>query len=103
MKSSSGLFIHMFFVGAIISSACCLNRCKQRHIDEMVEAAMGCRDMMGAQIVAVKDGKTVFSKGYGLLDEDRPDKVTPKTMFAIASVTKQFTATLLGIVLEEKG
>ena len=76
---------------------------KQQRIDEIVEAVMGCRDLMGTQISVVKNGEIIFSQGYGLLDGDRNDEVTPQTLFNIASITKHFVATLLGMVLEENG
>ena len=76
---------------------------KQRQINEIVEAVMGCWDLMGTQISVVQEGKVVFSKGYGLIDDEEQQPVTTQTLFNIASVTKQFTTTLLGIVLEENG
>ena len=46
----------------------------------------------GATVAVAKDGKIVFSKGYGAanLEYDIPN--TPSTIFHIASVSKQFTA-----------
>ena len=76
---------------------------KQQRIDEIVEAVLECRDLVGTSISVVKNGETIFSKGYGLLDRDRSDAVTPQTLFNIASITKHFVTTLLGVLLEENG
>ena len=76
---------------------------KQQQIDEIVEAVFGCRDIVGTGISVIKNGETIFSKGYGLIDRERGDTVTPETLFSIASVSKQFVATLLGMLLEEHG
>ncbi|MCC6397862.1 MAG: serine hydrolase [Bacteroidetes bacterium] len=46
----------------------------------------------GAAIGVIKDGKVVFSKGYGIADLDSGAPVRPSTNFNICSMTKQFTA-----------
>jgi CubicO group peptidase (beta-lactamase class C family) len=45
----------------------------------------------GAVLVALK-GEPLISKGYGYSDADRKIKNSPKTVFDIGSLTKQFTA-----------
>ena len=48
----------------------------------------------GAVISVVKDGKIVFTKGYGVADMEKKNPVVPdKTIFRIGSITKVFTAT----------
>jgi CubicO group peptidase (beta-lactamase class C family) len=56
---------------------------------------------MGAVLVA-RDGKVVFSKGYGRanLEFDIPN--TPNTKFRLGSVTKQFAAASI-LLLQERG
>ncbi len=50
----------------------------------------------GAAIAVVKDGKILFTKGYGSANLDNKTPVTPdKTIFRIGSITKVFTATAL--------
>jgi CubicO group peptidase (beta-lactamase class C family) len=55
----------------------------------------------GALIVE-KDGKIVLSKGYGWANRAKNIKNTPDTPFAIASISKQFTAAAI-LQLEERG
>ena len=43
----------------------------------------------------VKSGRTVFSAGYGYADVEKARRVTPDTVFQIASVSKTVTATAL--------
>jgi CubicO group peptidase (beta-lactamase class C family) len=48
----------------------------------------------GAVISIVKDGKVIFTKGYGVADIEKHTPVVPdKTIFRIGSITKVFTAT----------
>jgi CubicO group peptidase (beta-lactamase class C family) len=48
----------------------------------------------GAVIAVVKDGKMIFTKGYGIADIEKKTPVIPdKTIFRIGSITKVFTAT----------
>ena len=48
----------------------------------------------GAVVAIVKDGKIIFTKGYGVTDvEKKTPIVADKTLFRIGSITKVFTAT----------
>jgi CubicO group peptidase (beta-lactamase class C family) len=47
----------------------------------------------GAVVSVVKDGKIIFTKGYGVVDIEKKTPVVPdQTIFRIASITKVFTA-----------
>lgn len=56
----------------------------------------------GAVIAVVKDGKTIFNKGYGSANLEYTIPLSEETPFHIASLTKQFTAYGI-LLLEEKG
>ena len=45
--------------------------------------------------------KSLLSKGYGVTSLDTQEPVTADTVFAIASISKSFTATLLAKILAE--
>ena len=70
-------------------------------IDRYVEKVMSTFQVPGVAITIVKDGKVVLAKGYGVKKLGMPDKVDDGTLFAIASNSKVFTATALGILVEE--
>jgi CubicO group peptidase (beta-lactamase class C family) len=55
----------------------------------------------GLAVAAVKDGEIVLSRTYGFRDPERGLPVTSRTLFALGSVTKTFTATGLAILAEE--
>jgi CubicO group peptidase (beta-lactamase class C family) len=55
----------------------------------------------GAAFVLVKDGKVIFSKGYGYADLGRQTPVVPgQTVFRVGSVSKVFTATAVMQLVE---
>lgn len=54
----------------------------------------------GGSVLVSKDGKTIFSKSYGLANVEYNIPNTNNTLFNIGSISKQFTA--MGIVLLEE-
>jgi len=70
-------------------------------IDSFIEAQLKEWKVPGLSIAVVQDGKVILSKGYGFRDIEKQLPVTPKTLFAIGSVTKSFTVTVLGTLAEE--
>ena len=55
----------------------------------------------GVAVAVVHDGKVIHSKGHGLRDVKKSLPVTPKTLLAIGSITKSFTVTALGILVDD--
>jgi CubicO group peptidase (beta-lactamase class C family) len=55
----------------------------------------------GVAVGVVKGGRRVHAKGYGLADVERRLPVTECTRFAVNSFTKAFTATAVGILVDE--
>ncbi len=55
----------------------------------------------GAAVAIVRDDKVVLLKGYGFRDVEKKLPITPKSLFAIASITKSFTVTDLGMLFDE--
>lgn len=53
-------------------------------------------------VQVMRDGKVLFSKGYGMADWDGQVPNTLNTKFRIGSVTKQFTALAI-LLLQEQG
>lgn len=58
-------------------------------------------EVPGAAVAIVKDGKVIFVEGFGYRDVEKKLKVTKDTLFAIGSCSKAFTATILGILVDE--
>ncbi|HDT14313.1 MAG TPA: class A beta-lactamase-related serine hydrolase, partial [Candidatus Aminicenantes bacterium] len=69
--------------------------------DALVARVMRTFEVPGMAVAVVKDGATVLAKGYGVRRMGEPDAVDARTLFGIASNTKAFTATALGLLVEE--
>jgi len=70
-------------------------------LDAYVARAMKTFEVPGLALTIVKDGQTVVAKGYGVRKLGEPTPVDSRTLFGIASNTKLFTATALGLLVEE--
>lgn len=55
----------------------------------------------GLALAIVRDDALVYARGFGLADVESQKPVTPETLFAIGSTTKAFTATLVGMLVDE--
>src|SRR6516164_7442326 len=55
----------------------------------------------GLAVVVLKNGKTVFQRGYGLANLETGTVNTPLTDFRLASFTKQFTATCIMLLVDD--
>jgi CubicO group peptidase (beta-lactamase class C family) len=55
----------------------------------------------GASVMVIKDGEALLTRSYGLADVEQNVPVTPATNFRLASVTKQFTATAVLMLVDQ--
>ncbi len=69
--------------------------------DDFVEKAIQAWHAPGLAIGIVVDDEIVLAKGYGFRDLEAKKPVTTKTLFAIGSSTKAFTALTLGTLVDE--
>lgn len=70
-------------------------------IDSVVMRSFEKLPQAGVAVAVVKDGKVIHSKGYGLASKDTGAKVDENTLFSIASNSKAFTTTALGILVDQ--
>ena len=70
-------------------------------IDATVARIMKTFEVPGLALAIVKDGRVVLAKGYGVRKLGDPAPVDARTLFGIASNSKVFTATALGLLVEE--
>ena len=55
----------------------------------------------GASLLVVRDGRVAYLKGYGLADVESHVPVTGETNFRLASLSKQFTATAIMLLVAD--
>jgi CubicO group peptidase (beta-lactamase class C family) len=70
-------------------------------VDQFVAQVIKTFDVPGVALAVVKDGRVLVAKGYGVRKLGEPALVDARTLFGIASNTKVFTATALGLLVEE--
>ncbi len=59
-------------------------------------------DQPGGTVAVIKEGKLIFSKGYGLANIEHSVPNTPATVFRIASTSKQFTAATIILLVQQQ-
>jgi D-alanyl-D-alanine carboxypeptidase len=72
-------------------------------LDGFIASVVNDTHAIGVTVGVMRGGKVIFAKGFGLASTESKVPVTPETLFAIGSVTKQFTcATALLLEQEHK-
>jgi len=77
------------------------NRIDPNQIDSIIRQQIADKHIIGVSVGIMQNGQTVFARGYGVANLQSETPVTPNTMFAIGSVTKQFTCSSL-LMLQEQ-
>ena len=72
----------------------------ERAIDSLM-ARYALPDGPGASLLIVRDGRIALAKGYGLANIEQHEPVTPETDFRLASLSKQFTATAIMLLVAD--
>jgi CubicO group peptidase (beta-lactamase class C family) len=98
MKRTSAAFLFLAFFVLTASAQPIV----PAEVDAYVTKAMRELNVPGAAVAIVQDGKVVYAKAFGVRELGRPEPVTTDTKFAIGSISKSFTTTLLGILVDEK-
>ncbi|MBO0777821.1 MAG: beta-lactamase family protein, partial [Ktedonobacteraceae bacterium] len=70
--------------------------------EDFVQTTMQEWQLPGLAIAIVKDSAVILSQGFGKRNVAEDLDVTPETLFAIGSCTKAFTATALGMLIDEE-
>ena len=73
---------------------------RESRVDELFGAYQG-DEVPGASVIVIADGNPVLTKSYGMADLEQGIPVRPETNFRLASITKQFTATCIMMLVEQ--
>jgi CubicO group peptidase (beta-lactamase class C family) len=94
------LLVSLLLAGAHFAAAS--DSTDLKNLNAIFEAAgLGSNDAPGAAVLVVKDGRVLFERGYGVTDLDSPAKIGPRTNFRLASLTKQFTAMSIMLLVHD--
>lgn len=81
-----------------------LNLKAQENISKSIDGilkAYNSNDKPGLSVKVLKDGKSIYAKGFGLSNLDYDIKNSDSTVHNIASITKQFTASAIWSLINE--
>jgi len=70
-------------------------------LDQYFEKALADWGTPGMSVAIVKNGQTVFRKGYGLIEVGKDGKTDANSLYAIASNSKAFTSYMIAQLVEE--
>ena len=68
---------------------------------DSIFAAYNNADAPGASVTVVRNGQIIASRSYGLADVEARVPITERTNFRLASLTKQFTATAILLLVKD--
>ena len=94
------MFAVLILISPLITQAASVAD-KNNNIEAAVKKAMATFQVPGVAVAIVKDNEVVMSKGFGVIEHGKKAKVTPDTLFGIASNTKAMTAALLASLVDE--
>ncbi len=70
-------------------------------VDAFVQEQMKLSHIPGMSVGVVRDGKVLLAKGYGFANVELGTRATADTVYEILSVTKQFTAAAILLLVED--
>ena len=70
-----------------------------RAVDSLFRAYTG--TVPGASVIVIRDDEVVLRRAYGLADLEHGTPATPTTDFRLASLSKQFTATAIMLLVRD--
>ena len=91
------LIAQMCILGSLVHS----QELNTAYIDSLVASSMELMPQAGVAIAVIQDGKVIHSKGYGITSMKTKGRVDENTLFSIASNSKAFTTTALGMLVDE--
>ncbi len=69
--------------------------------DDFIKAEMQRQNIPGLSLAVIKDGRIIKAEGYGLANIKLKIPARPETVYRIASVSKQFIATGIMLLVQE--
>jgi CubicO group peptidase (beta-lactamase class C family) len=100
VKSSRFLLSLFLLFFTFLSPVSAMGEFDEQDFRKFVITEMRNWNVPGAAVLLIKDGKIIFSEGFGYRDIDKKLPVDSKTIFPIASCTKTFTPVTVGMLVD---
>lgn len=84
-----------------LSSVFAFSQMAEKNLDELIQNTIKTFDVPGMSVGIIKDGKTIYAKGFGVSSLTTAKKMDENTLVGIASNSKGFTGTALAILADE--
>src|SRR5215813_681152 len=86
---------------ALLLVLCAFVSARGDGVDDYIQARMRGLHIPGLSLAVVRNGQVVKASGYGVANLELNSAATPQTVYEIGSMTKQFTATAIMMLVEE--
>lgn len=94
--------INTVSINSILTNEICGTAEQSEAMDAYIERFMKRWEIKGGSLAVMKDGRLIYSKGYGWADEEKGEKMSPGNIFRVASLSKLITATAIMQLCERK-
>jgi len=97
------MFLNKYFKLLVLVLVCFIANAQtnvSQKIDNLLKIYAS-NDSPGLSVKVISSGKPVYSKGFGLSNLDYTIKNTDTTVFSLASIAKQFTASAIWALIKE--
>jgi CubicO group peptidase (beta-lactamase class C family) len=91
-------------ISSVLVGALCLiqaSAAQTDRVDDYIKAEMKKFHLPGLSMVVLKNGQIVTAAGYGFADTDRKIPATPDTVYKIGSISKQFIAAGILLLMQD--
>ncbi|HNG96572.1 MAG TPA: serine hydrolase domain-containing protein [Acidobacteriota bacterium] len=92
----------VLFIFPVLIQARPLPPAKGKAVDTAIKAYMARHGIPGLSLAVARDGRVIWSKGYGFADLENSVPATSETVYRSASIGKSITATAAMRLVEEK-
>lgn len=86
---------------AATTTPICCGQIDNPKVDAFVQAEIKRQNIPGLALVVMRDGKVVYGKGYGFANVGQSTLATTEQRFQIGSITKQFVAAAVLLLVED--
>ncbi|MBI3407550.1 MAG: serine hydrolase [Planctomycetes bacterium] len=95
-------FLFLFALSVVLGlETACAQDVDSKVIDALVDDALRHWQVPGLAVAVVHNDRLAYIKGFGVRNLDKPDPITPDTIFPIASCTKTVTSLALAMLVDE--